>query len=416
MKGSHGSSSVYGLVMGLVALPITLQAAPSPVVTYGSYVSHQVNVDANGQNILGDKGNEPTLAVNPLDPDNIVIGWRRFEPLAVFKQGGYGYSFDGGLSWSTELLPSLPLQERTDPVMDVDAQGNFYYQSMAHGSINESSVFKSMDGGVTWSDPVFQFIGDKNWMAIDKTGSASEGHIYSTWRRSGSSFPDPNYAPKYFIRSTDGGLSYQEPEAFLPVTNFGFGRIAIGPEGEVYLSGVDEVVASVNSIGIIRSGHYFLKSFNAKDPGSSTTFAAHKVDMGGHVLWPFAQEAPNPLGAYGDVQIASDQSDGLLRGNFYMMTHVHPYDWQEGKDPLNIHFVRSTDGGETWSEPIRINDDPETTHAFQWFSMLGVAPNSRIDAVWYDTRNGRGDAPYRMSQLYYAYSWDGGMTWSKTRR
>lgn len=42
--------------------------------------------------------------------------------------------------------------------------------------------------------------------------------------------------------------------------------------------------------------------------------------------------------------------------------------------------------------------------------MMGVAPNSRIDAVWYDTReSGR----YNVSRLYYAYSWDGGVTWSK---
>jgi hypothetical protein len=98
-----------------------------------------------------------------------------------------------------------------------------------------------------------------------------------------------------------------------------------------------------------------------------------------------------------------------------MLAQVLPYAWQEGGDPLDVHFVRSTDGGSTWSAPIRLNDDAPSANSFQWFPMLDVAPNSRIDAVWYDTRNGTGSTPYRYSQLFYAYSWDGGVTWSQNQ-
>lgn len=415
MNTSNLNQSLNSLLAASLLVSSAVQAAPAGV-TFGTYKSYQVNVDANGQNTPGDRGNEPSIAINPLDPDNIVVGWRRFDPLALdIKQGGYGYSFDGGLSWHNGVLPVLPSQSRTDPALDVDSQGNFYYQSMAHGSENSSSVFLSVDGGMTWSDPVHQFVGDKNWIAIDKTGSDSDGFIYSSWRHAGSTSPDPGYIPKYFIRSTDGGMSYQEPDTALPVAHLGFGRIAIGPDGDVYLSGVDEDVLSVNSIGIIRSGHYFLKSVDAKDSAASPTFTAKKVDMGGHVLWLYSPTAPNPLGAYGDVQVAVDQSTGPMRGNIYMLAYVHSYDWQEGSDPLDMHFVSSQDGGETWSAAVRINDDAPSTNAYQWFPMLGVAPNSRIDAVWYDTRNGTGAIPARMSQLYYAYSWDGGLTWSQNQ-
>ena len=34
--------------------------------------------------------------------------------------------------------------------------------------------------------------------------------------------------------------------------------------------------------------------------------------------------------------------------------------------PLDVHFARSTDGGATWSAPVRVNDDPGD-HAWQWF-------------------------------------------------
>jgi hypothetical protein len=409
------SNSVYSLFFVALTASISVNAAPSVDIPFGAYISHQVNVDNNGQNIVGDKGNEPTIAINPLNPNNIVIGWRRFEPfVGNIKQAGYGYSFDGGQSWVNGMLPALPGQERTDPVLDVDSQGAIYFQSMAHGSVNESSVFKSVDGGITWSDPVYQFTGDKNWIAIDKKGGESDGNIYSTWRTSGTT-GDPNYVPKYFIRSTDGGISYQEPDAALPIPNYGFGRIAISPDSDVYLSGINEDFVSINSIGIIRNGHYFLKSINAKQPGIAPTFTAQQVDLGGTAIMLYGLGIPNTNGGHGDTQIATDHSNGSMRGNIYMMAHTQGYDWHDGDDPLDVHFVRSVDGGETWSSPIRINDDPASPSSFQWFPMLGVAPNSRIDAVWYDTRNGTGVAPYRYSQLYYSYSWDGGITWSKNQ-
>ncbi len=43
-------------------------------VSFGPYVSIQVNVDGAGLNILGDAANETSIAVNPNDPGNIVIG------------------------------------------------------------------------------------------------------------------------------------------------------------------------------------------------------------------------------------------------------------------------------------------------------------------------------------------------------
>lgn len=411
----HSILPISSLFVATLAIAPGIEAAPSKSIPFGSYISYQVNVDSRGLNIPTDKGNEPTIAINPRNPANIVIGWRKFDaPATGLKHGGYGYSFDGGRSWNSGELPSLPLQNRTDPSLDVDSEGNFYYQSLAIGAPDGASVFKSIDGGANWSEPAFQFYGDKNWLVIDKSGGNSDGYIYSTWRKTVLPNPDPNYIAKYFIRSTDGGLTYQEPDTALPVSNFGFGRLTVGNNGDVYLFGVDETATSTNALGVIRRGHYFLKSTNAKDPAVSPTFSAKKVDMGGDsILFLSAQlDLPNPLGGDGDTQIAVDQSNGTMRGNMYLMAHVAPYNWQPGNDPLDLRFVRSNDGGETWSAPIRINDDSLSPTAYQWFPMLGVAPNSRIDAVWYDTRNGSGNTPYRFSQLYYSYSWDGGVTWS----
>jgi hypothetical protein len=78
-------------------------------------------------------------------------------------------------------------------------------------------------------------------------------------------------------------------------------------------------------------------------------------------------------------------------------------------DPLDVMFNRSTDGGSTWGQPIRVNDDPEGNGAWQWFGTMSVAPNGRIDAVWNDTR---ADPTATFSELYYSFSVDGGLSWS----
>jgi len=58
---------------------------------------------------------------------------------------------------------------------------------------------------------------------------------------------------------------------------------------------------------------------------------------------------------------------------------------------------------------VRINDDPKTSRAWQWFGTISVAPTGRIDVVWNDTRN---DATAATSELFYAYSIDAGARWS----
>jgi hypothetical protein len=72
-----------------------------------------------------------------------------------------------------------------------------------------------------------------------------------------------------------------------------------------------------------------------------------------------------------------------------------------------VMFARSTDGGATFSEPVRINDDGNPSK-WHWFGTFSVAPNGRLDAVWYDNRN----ANNFDSQLFYSYSTDAGVTWA----
>ena len=75
-----------------------LETSPRMVSPYGSFISYQVNVDAQGNNIVGDAANEPSIAVDPSDGNKITIGWRQFNSVqSDFRQGGWGFTTDGGM-------------------------------------------------------------------------------------------------------------------------------------------------------------------------------------------------------------------------------------------------------------------------------------------------------------------------------
>jgi hypothetical protein len=76
---------------------------------------------------------------------------------------------------------------------------------------------------------------------------------------------------------------------------------------------------------------------------------------------------------------------------------------------MDVHIIRSVDGGQTFSSPVRVNDDPAGTNAWQWFGQMSVAPNGRIDVVFNDTRN---SGVANISQLFYASSTDAGLSWA----
>lgn len=394
-----------GLLVMLMGGPGAAQAAavlPSQF-SFGSYTSVQMNVDAAGQNIVGDAAHEPTIAFDPNNSEKLVAGWKQFGTVSSGnRQGGWAYSDDGGKNWHFEGVVT-PGEQRTNIMVDVDSSGNFYYQNLHYGPggdyAQDVQVFKSVDGGVSWLDPVYAHGegADKGRIGIDRSGTASDGHIYVHWRE--------GLDDRHFTRSTDAGASYGQPVS-IPGRP-AFGTIAVGPEGQVYIGGRTESGELVGA-KLVFSAHLFSTSLNARDPSATPSFTTQEINLGGSPVMFQFQNNPNQYGPIGDVQVGVDQSNGPLRGNIYVLASVDPV----GADNQDVNFIRSTDGGQTWSSPLRLNTDPANRNAYQWFAMQGVAPNSRIDAVWYDSR---GSLQPAMSQLYYAYSWDGGLTWSRNQ-
>src|SRR5215470_11309062 len=80
--------------------PRKIQTSPRMISPYGVFISYQVNVDANGNNILGDAANECVIAVDPTDGNKMTIGWRQFDTVTSnFRQAGWGFTTDAGITW-----------------------------------------------------------------------------------------------------------------------------------------------------------------------------------------------------------------------------------------------------------------------------------------------------------------------------
>jgi len=367
--------------------PLAPAVAISPrlISQFGPYTSYQVNVNANGNNTVGDAANEPSICVDPTNRNKMSIGWRQFDSVASnFRQAGFAHTTDGGRTW----LSAGVLQNnifRSDPVLNSDNAGDFFYLSLLQTFFDD--LWRSLNGGQSWAYITPAYGGDKEWFTIDNTNSTGHGFQYQSWSSDGN-----NFAGRQFTRSTNGALTWMNP---IDIPNSpAFGTLDVDSNGNLFISGVE-----------LQGGQVWcVRSTNAKNGAVVPNFdQSTAVSLGGSIV---AGQLINPQGLVGQIFLAVDRSGTSTNNNTYMLASVQPAGFATGSD---VMFVRSTNGGQTFSAPRRINDDPVNHAKWHWFGTLSVAPNGRIDAVWLDTRNAANNTD---SQLFYSYSLDGGITWS----
>jgi hypothetical protein len=137
--------------------------------------------------------NEEQVAVDPTNPDNLVAVWRDFR--LGFRQCGWAYSHDGGTSWTEGgLIGATPYNRDSDPGVVAGNNGWFYAIILSYDQFSPENglvVPVSLDSGETWFgylegvitfDTYFE---DKELMAIDLTGGATDGNLYIAWTRFG---------------------------------------------------------------------------------------------------------------------------------------------------------------------------------------------------------------------------------------
>jgi hypothetical protein len=368
-----------------LAAPRVLAISPALVSRFGSYASYQVNVDANGNNMVGDAANEPSICVDPHNSNRMSIGWRQFDSVASnFREAGSAYTTNGGTRW---IAPGV-LQNnvfRSDPVLNSDTTGRFFYLSLLQNFFVD--LWRSINGGQSWTMVAPADGGDKQWFTIDNTNSSGHGFQYQCWSTDGN-----NFGGRQFSRSTNDGLTWMNPINIPNIPRWG--TLDVDSNGNLFIGGVNLDTGQI----------WCVRSTNAKNGAVVPTFDQNTaVNLGGQIVFG---ESINPEGLVGQVFLAVDRSGTSTNNNIYMLASVQPTGFATGSD---VMFARSTDGGRTFSAPHRINDDPINHAKWHWFGTLSVGPSGRIDAVWYDMRNSPNNVT---SQLFYSYSTDGGNSWS----
>lgn len=339
---------------------------------------------------------EPSIAINPKNTDQIIAG-------SVLSD--FYYSNDGGESWTSETMES-EYGVWGDPVLMFDTANTAYYFHLASyrqtshldrivcqkAEINEENELSAgaFDEG-TSPKPNGTKVQDKHWTVLN----AETNEIYMTWTQ----FDAYNSAEPLdssiivFSKSSDQGQTWSDPKRIsyyagdcLDDDNTVEGAVpAVGPEGEIYVTWTGP------------KGLVMQKSMD----GGETWMEREKIlepQYGGWTLY-----IPGIYRANGLPILKCDLSNGPDRGTLYL----NWCDQRNGEDDTDVFIMKSTDGGETWSEPIRVNQDDSKRH--QFFTWMALDQKSGyLYFVYYDRRNTTGE----MTDVFMSVSMDGGKTFS----
>src|SRR5436189_1045622 len=251
------------------APPRKIETSPRMISQFGPFVSFQVNVDQNGQNIIGDAANECVISVDPTNGNRMTIAWRQFNDVTSnFRQGGWGYTTDAGIHWT---FPGV-LQNgvfRSDPVTKSDEVGNFFYLSLQSTWPTQTfycdDLWRSTNGGQSWverSPDRGAGGGDKEWFTIDKTNGPGHGFQYQA-----DDGINCSGGGVQFQRSTNGGVTWQAPVTIPNGPRYG--TLDVDANGNVFVGGEGNTF-------------YCVRSSNAQIGGQTPTFdQSTAVNLGG---------------------------------------------------------------------------------------------------------------------------------------
>ncbi len=367
--------------------------------------------------------NEEQIWTCPTDSTVVIAIWRDFR--LGYRQVGIGRSWIVNDFWVDSLIhPDMQMfMQQSDPCLTVDNDGNFYicvldYQPSATTIWDSSyiSVLKSTDKGVSWTGPVTlvdtlgPYFEDKQFTVVDRTDGPHSGNYYVAWAR----FPNPNRI--MFVRSTDGAMSFDDTLIVGPNidgTPCGWGILdagqfacpAVGSDGAVYVMWIG------GDLDTVACDYYTsMKMVKSVDGGQSFTEPVVIRHTAGN--WG---EVDGGVDVYNQPVVATDIWGGTHDGNIYVAYANMDIDNPEYYD-YNIEFVRSTNGGVTWSDVVYINDDYVGVGAMydQFHPWLICNEEGTLVCLWYDQRTDV--VSHYLFDAFAAYSFDGGATFTTNHR
>lgn len=391
--------------LGLTRLNPVVNVAPA---TYtGSEIDAISTITDNSPDVVIISGStsqsENSVFVNPNDPENALNSNN-----STSQPGGgltlYGandlYSFDAGLTWDGEVQGAGGTNQG-DPAALIGLDGRYFIGFIRNDG---QGVAYSDDEGNTWTTVQvanapsgFGNLLDKNHMWIDNsTSSPYQGNLYNAWTTFGGS----NDSDVEITRSTDGAVSWSVPVNISQSINAGSHsqgvNISTGPGGEVYAAFAiyDSWPSDESAIGLARS-------FDGGD-----TWETFRIIDNIRGIRNYGTSKDMRVNSF--PVMAVDISNSSNSGNIYIVwANVGVPGVNQGPD-IDIYMIRSEDQGDTWSDPIRVNqDDPGlgNEHYLPW--ITSDPATGTLSVIFYDDRNVSSNA----CEVYCANSYDAGESW-----
>lgn len=360
---------------------------------------------------------EPFLIVNPLSTANVIGIWQQDRWSNGAAQGLVsGASFDSGRTWTRVALPFSrcgggtsanggDLARASDPWLAISPDGTAHALALAvTGTLltaaSESAMLaaRSEDGGLTWAGPV-TLIREPGPVANDKGSITADPRdarfVYAVWDR----LTDEQHGPTWLARTLDGGRSWEPAQSIYdagPRSQTIGNQILVLPDGEL-------------------ANCFTQIDVSATGAASATLRVIHSVDRGATWSAPRSIADLLSIGAR-DPETGQPIRDGSILGSFAVDATGNLYAvWQDSRFSSGardgIAFARSTDGGRTWSSPLRINGNA-TVQAF--LPTVHVRDDGVIGVTYYDLRSNTVNANNLPTDYWLATSANG-TDWSETR-
>ena len=348
--------------------------------------------------------NSPTLVRNPVRPNDLAVSSRIDTP--VFSCALH-VSHDGGATWSQTAIP-MPKSERGKcyaPDVAFSADGTLYLSFVTlagRGNVPHAVwLATSRDGGRTLSGPrrVHGPLAFQVRLAADPV---RPGRLYMTWLQAADvgvlKFTAPGN-PIQVTRSDDGGSSWQPP---VRVSGPARGRViapapVVAPDGTLYVLYLDIGQDRLDYEG----GHQ--GRGGPPYPGPTTLVLARSRDAG--ATWGESVVARGlvPIKRFlvflPEFPSLAVARDGRVYAAYHSARLGDPDVWLWSLAPRAA----------SWSGPVRVNDTRRGDRTAQYLPKLAVAPDGRLDVLYYDRR---ADPRNLLNEVSLQSSFDDGRTFS----
>jgi hypothetical protein len=345
---------------------------------------------------------EPFIAINPANPNNLIAAWMK--QIAIGQLSIHTLtSFDSGTTWGNpNTMPHIYSKfSSADPSIAFNSSGTAYLSYIDHSGwpafdSGYVMVVHSIDGGVTWNSPVKavswtetpQKPIDRPWIEVDRNGGLYNNRVYLVTRGVPSATPPYHIFLKY---SSDGGMNWGSVKMIDNIFSNYWGALTIGKDGTVFVA-----YKSYDTRGSSYIRFILTKSTDGGDnftPTEIATLPFNSFVVVDTFYHPKYCLVANPVDESNLILISTDSRNG---------------------DPDILAFV-SNDKGNTWTEPIRLNDDTIKNGEGQDMPWGAFSSNGTYAAIWRDRRNGGAgsSAPF---EIYSTVSSDGGTSFSANYR